>query len=84
MSGSGVEVELNMWALVELANLAEAKIARPLGERVVMGAGTQYRVDTWTREGIRGWARTRVWTDGPEAYRNEIREGTLARSLDAY
>lgn len=75
------DVEMNMAGLVAIANQANEKIARPLGERIASRAGGGYRVDTWTRPGVGGWARTRVWTDSAEAYRRERRTGALAKSL---
>lgn len=76
-----VKVKMLHSGLIEIANIANEKLAEPAAQRIVNAAGDGYRIDKWDRTTNRGWARTRVWTDKKEAYQRERREGTLARSL---
>lgn len=78
---ANVELSMNMAGLVELSNIVNDKIARPMGERIVSSAGSGYRIESTPRGNVDAWARTRVFTDTPEAMRREIKTGALARSL---
>lgn len=80
-----VRVKLNMGALVKISNIANAKIARPLADRIVASTGKpgDYRIEETERQSVPGWGRTRVFTDNPRAMSREARDGTLARALGA-
>lgn len=76
-----VELRMNMAGLVELSNVINDTVARPLAENIAASAGDGYAVQSTARPGVKKWGRTRVFTATPAAMRREVRTGALARSL---